>query len=168
MDIPLLDLQLLIATYVLLAVLLAALNFWSNWPVTVKFMSTLVTVAFFFVSYHSWIAQQGWPTRNQLPKQLYIYALHVSEPESIYLWGGDLANGLDNATPRAFALPYSPGLHNQADSVADKLAKGLPIVAQISTPPTQARDQSLFEQLLDPPVDVEFIDAPTSLMPGKH
>lgn len=166
--VPQLDVNALIVAYVIVAVLLLSLNLYSSWNWFVKSMMNLVVVAFLVITYHSWPGILGWPTDRDLPSQFYLHAVNVDEPRRIYLWGTDLDRGLGTTVPRAYSLRYSAKLHDTVDKASRKLRKGLPVIGQVVTKaPTQADNASL-EQVQANDADIEFIDAPQALIPGKN
>ncbi|MBX2879573.1 MAG: hypothetical protein KTR32_06555 [Granulosicoccus sp.] len=151
-----------------MAALLLGLNLYSNWSWFVKLTCNIVVVGFFWVVYHSWPAMQGWPTERDLPEKFYLHAVNVAEPESIYLWGTEFSHGLEKTVPRAYRLPYTAALHDKVDKATRKLRKGLPVVGQISSVPTANTDISELDQSQITDSNIEFVDAPQNLVPGKN
>ncbi len=111
---------------------------------------------------------QGWPTERDLPEKFYLHAVNVAEPESIYLWGTEFSHGLEKTVPRAYRLPYTAALHDKVDKATRKLRKGLPVVGQISSVPTANTDISELDQSQITDSNIEFVDAPQNLVPGKN
>lgn len=148
--------------------LLLGLNLHSSWHWSVKTLCNLVVVGFFWVVYNSWPGVQGWPTERDLPKQFFLHAVNVAEPDSIYLWGTEFTQGLGQTAPRAYRLPYTPALHDKVDKATRKLRKGLPVIGQIT--PTVGADADLnnIEQTQVSDSNIVFVDAPQSLIPGKN
>lgn len=168
MNIPSLDINALILAYIAIAVLLLGLNLHSGWHWGIKTLCNVVIVSFFWVVYHSWPGVQGWPTSRDLPEQFYLHAVNIDEPTNIYLWGTEFKQGFEHNAPRSYRLAYSPALHDKVDKATRKLRKGLPVIGQIT--PTAAASAELTEldqtQISDS--NIQFIDAPRSLIPGKN
>lgn len=166
--IPTLDITGLIAAYVIIAALLLSLNLYSSWNWFVKTVLNVIVVGFFWVTYHSWPGILGWPTEHDLPKQFYLHAINIDEPNRIYLWGTDLERGLGRTVPRAYGLPYSTKLHDSVDKAGRKLRKGLPVIGQVVPKAGTAADLSTLDQVQTSDSDIVFIDAPQALIPGKN
>ncbi|MFK7856794.1 MAG: hypothetical protein AB8B79_21935 [Granulosicoccus sp.] len=148
--------------------LLLGLNLYSSWNWFVKTVSNIVVVGFFWVTYSSWPALEGWPTSRELPDQFYLHAANIAEPESIYLWGTEFTQGLGKTVPRAYRLPYTAALHDKVDKATRKLRKGLPVIGQISSTPGTKAELTSLEQTQVSDTNVVFIDAPQALIPGKN
>ena len=158
----------MILAYIAIAVLLLGLNLHSTWHWSVKTLCNVVVVGFFWVVYSSWPGIQGWPTSRDLPKQFYLHAVNIDEPNSIFLWGTEFTQGLAQTEPRAYKLPYTPGLHDKVDKATRKLRKGLPVIGQIVPNSVAPADLSSLEQIHSTDSNIQFIDAPQSLIPGKN
>jgi len=165
--IPLLDTNYLIAAYVLIAVLLLSLNFYSNWHWLVKGVATTVAVGFFVVTFHSYSAILGWPTTREVPSQFYLHAVQVVEPEKIYLWGTDLDRGMGTTVPRAYGLTYTARLHDKVNKASRKLRKGLPVIGQVPKATALTQGKISGEQVNIVGDNLVFVDAPQALIPGK-
>lgn len=165
---PQLDITGLIIAYVAFATLLLGFNLYSSWHWVVKSISNAVIVLFFAVVYHSWPGILGWPTARDLPPQFYLHAVNVAEPDRIYLWGTELRQGMGHTVPRAYSLPYTPALHDKVDKASRKLKKGLPVIGQISSDAVASNELSSLEQIRSHDQQVEFVDAPQGLIPGKN
>lgn len=166
--IPIADITALILAYLIVVVLLLALNLFTSWNWIVKLSMNLVVVFFFLVTYHSWPKVLGWPTERDLPQKFYLHAINVDEPHRIYLWGTDIGHGLGRTVPRSYGVPYSAKLHDNVDKANRKLRKGLPVIGQVSTVPGGTADLSSFEQTQVHNLSITFIDAPQALIPGKN
>ncbi len=158
----------MIIAYIALATLLLGFNLYSYWSWTVKTLTNVVMVIFFWVIYHSWPGVLGWPTARDLPPQFYLHAVNVDEPERIYLWGTELQQGMAQTEPRAYSLPYSPALHDKVDKASRKLRKGLPVIGQISNSLSTNTDLGSLEQSQITDQQIVFVDAPQGLIPGKN
>lgn len=155
----------MITAYVIVAVLLLSLNLYSNWHWIVKAGTSTLVVFFFVVTYHSYSAILGWPTTREVPKQFYLHAIQVVEPEHIYLWGTDLDRGTGRTVPRAYGLPYTAKLHDKVNKASRKLRKGLPVIGQVTN--TEPPGVSTGEQVNITGDELVFVDAPQALIPGK-
>ncbi len=133
----------------------------------VKSIANIVMVLFFAVVYHSWPGLLGWPTDRDLPAQFYLHAVNVAEPDRIYLWGTEFRQGLAQTRPRAYSLPYTPALHDEVNKASRTLKKGLPVIAQITSASATITQTTILEQIRDNERQIEFIDAPQGLIPGK-
>ena len=131
-------------------------------------MSNLAVVALCWVTYQSWPTLLGWPTERDVPELFYLHGALVEEPERIYLWGTDLGRGLGRTVPRSFALLYSPDLHDRVDKATRKLRKGLPVIGQVTPPAAAPQSTDSLEQVQANEVEITFVDAPRSLVPGKN
>jgi len=123
----------------------------------------------FWVTYNSVQELLGWPTRHDIPKRFYLHAANIDEPNKIYLWGTDLDRGLGITRPRSFEIDYDKGLHERVDKATRKLRKGLPVIGETGTAAANRPEMSRAEETA--PVsdsDIQFIDAPEALIPGKQ
>lgn len=148
--------------------MLLGFNLNSNWSWIVKTLANLVVAVFFWVVYSSWPGVLGWPTKRELPDHFYLHAVHVAEPDYVYLWGTELKHGVGQTVPRAYSLPYTAALHDKVDKASRKLRKGLPVVGQISDIADQSTEPSSLQQLHNSTQNIVFVDAPQSLIPGKN
>ena len=144
------------------------MNLATRWHWLVKAAANLVVAGFFVVTYHSWPGMLGWPTERDLPRQFYLHAVSIDEPSRIYFWGTDLARGLGHTVPRSYAVPYNDRLHDKANKAARKLRKGLPVIGQVGAPESANAEITSLEQAQADNVDIDFIDAPQNLVPGKN
>lgn len=106
---------LLLASYVLIAVLLllALVATGLRWPV--KLALVLLTAVFYFVTWEQNLALRGWPTPASMPDEFRVLWITVQEPDkergepgSIFYWIRPLDEA-DRPTdpPRAHAVPWS-------------------------------------------------------------
>jgi len=149
---PTLEFGAIVASYVVIAVLLLALNLYSRWSWWIKIVTNIVVAAFFWVSYHSIPELLGWPTRQDIPKRFYLHAANIDEPNKIYLWGTDLDRGLGVTRPRSFELDYD---------------KGLPVIGETGTAAAISQEMNRTDEMATTHSDIHFIDAPEALIPGK-
>jgi len=167
-SIPHLPVYGLVIAYAALVVLLLGLNLLSRWNWFVKLCANVLCILLCVVTYHSWPGLLGWPTARDLPENFYLHAVQVEEPQVIYIWGTDLSRGLGRTVPRSFALPYSAQLHDKVDKASRKLRKGLPVIGQVSTTAAPVQSVATMEQIRTNSADINFIDAPQALIPGKN
>ncbi len=125
----------LIASYVVLAVLLLLVLFYSHWHWVVKAVLIGSVSAFFYVTYLSIPDFFGWPTTHYRTDKLRIVAIYIDAPHKVYLWGHDLGDGLEARRPRAFELAYSERLNNSLNKAANKLKKGFPMIGEFRKAP---------------------------------
>ncbi len=133
-----------------------------------KTLCNVVVVGYFWAVYSSWPGIQGWPTERDLPDQFFLHAVNIDEPNNIYLWGTEFTQGLGQTEPRAYRLPYSPALHDKVDKATRKLRKGLPVIGQVANTAGAIEELGNLEQVQIRDANINFIDAPHSLVPGKN
>lgn len=128
----------LVAAYVVVALLLLALNLNSRWSWPVKAVAIVVVSALYVVTYYSFPPLLGWPTDQKPPKRFNLIAVYVQEPDKatgkvgeILLWAADMAQGPRGAEPRAYRMPFSPELHQKVEEAGNKIRKGLPQLGEL-------------------------------------
>ena len=122
----------LAASYLALAVLLLSLNLRSPWRWPVKASASALSLGFLVVGFLALEAMLGWPTEAAPPASFQLHAALVAEPDrltssrgAIYLWLSPRdEGGRPSGPPRAFALPYSRELHEQAARAQARLQDG--------------------------------------------
>lgn len=164
---PTLEFTGLVAAYVVIAVLLLSLNLYSRWSWWAKIATNLLVAGFFWITYSSYQEMLGWPTKHSLPKRFYLHAANIDEPNRVYLWGTDLDRGFANAKPRSYELTYTKTLHERVDKATRKLRKGLPVIGEVSATGVSRQDAGAVE-IKTNQSDVQFVDAPDALVPGKN
>lgn len=150
-----------------MATLLLGFNLYSSWHWSVKTIANAVMVLFFGIVYHAWPGVLGWPTDRDLPAQFHLYAVNVDEPQSIYLWGGELDRGAEGQVPRSYRLPYTAALHDKVDKASRSLRKGLPVIGLVSSRAAVTESLSL-ESIRTQDLQIDFVDAPQGLVPDKQ
>lgn len=163
----------LVSTYILLALLLLSINLYSKWSWSVKAIATVVTSAFYVISYYSFPPLLGWPTTAYPPEQFRLIAAHVSQPNkelgkdgSIYLWLTEIENMTDTPEPRAYELEYSNELHEKIISVKSKMDKDIQQMGEFKEPDDHIN--KIDEQRRGvKSVKIEFYDLPDPLFPDK-
>jgi hypothetical protein len=158
---------LLIAGYVLLALLLLSLNLRSAWRWWVKAGAIVLTVAFFALSFLALQALMGRPTAADPPARFQLHAALIEEPDrggehpgAIYLWLTEKdAAGEAAGLPRAHALPYSRDLHQSAARALAQIKDGQPIEGRTR--------KAAGDALLPRPLQIQLFVAPPVQLPDK-
>lgn len=165
----------LTAAFVVVAALLVSLNIHSRWPWWVKGAAILVTSWLYIVTYLSWPALIGWPTRDPLPDRFRLLAVHIQEPSKltgaegrIFMWATDMDAPTDSP-PRSHDVPYSAELHQRVAEAGAKLRKNIPQLGETETldsgrPDQEVKDAAHYGQKS---VKIEFFDMPDPLFPEK-
>ncbi len=160
--------------YIALAVLLLNLGFYSRWPVWVKGGAILITTILYFVTFSSLQRFGGWPTGSDMPREFVVLSTYVEEPDEalnteggIYLWV--LARGEEqvDTIPRAYRLPYSRELHEQASRAAKQISRDVVQMGKIETVPVRsgaAAQAALIEERVQ---RIIIRDLPSPELPDK-
>ena len=164
---PTLDVAALTLAYVALAAAVVGLALYASWPWAVKAAATLALAALGWVTWASWPDLLGWPTEQDVPRTFYLHAAQIDEPRFIYLWGSDLEGGLGRTLPRSFAVRYDKTLHDRVDKATRKLRKGLPVIGKV-VPTDVSPERAASLERVRVVSDIEFVDAPQALVPGKN
>lgn len=157
------------ASHLGLVVLLLSLNLRSDWPWLVKAGAIAVTLGFCVSAFVALEAMLGWPTATPPPGKFQLHAALVDEPDrlksypgAIYLWLSPRdAEGRASGPPRAFALPYSRELHEEAARAQARLEDGRPVQGAATRRPDDDRRGQRSLQ-------VELFEAPPALLPPKR
>lgn len=165
----------LVLAYMALGLLLLNLCFRTSWPLSVKVMTTICMGCFYIVSYLSWLAVQGWPSDDHLPKHTLVLASYIVEPNLetgqdgyIYVWADDVSSGHPMGQPRAYRVEYNADLHERFLNARKRSNEG---VFQIMTQATKKDDgplgamARLFGQQKSQKLDIR--DLPDPALPGK-
>ena len=134
----------LAAGYALLAALLLLVVLRAPLDWRLKGALVALSMGFAVLGDRAWRDLQGWPATRLPPEDMRVLATHIVEPNrqtddpgAIYVWG------VVDATPRAFRLPYSPPLHDDADNAQRSRRRGRPVVVryadQAAIAPTPGR-----------------------------
>lgn len=134
--------------YGALAFLLLSLQLRSAWPWPVKSAAIGLSLPATVGAFWAIEAQLGWPSSTALPAQFQLHAALVEEPApgdgddgAIFLWLSPFdetaieappavdefdvdAAALPGRRPRAFDLPYSRELHQEVETMRERLARG--------------------------------------------
>jgi hypothetical protein len=158
----------LAASYLALAVLLLSLNLRSAWRWPVKAAAIALSLGFLAVNFLALEGVLGWPTAAVPPASFELHAAVVHEPDrvnpssgAIYLWLSPRdTEGRASGPPRAFALPYSRELHEQAARAQARLQDGRRVDGTAARKRDQHRPGSRSLQ-------VELFAAPPAKLPPK-
>ncbi len=158
----------LTAAYFAIALILLSLHIYSRWSFSVKALATIVVLGLSVVTYKSYPGLLGWPVPStSLPSKLYLVAVEVQEPDSIFLWAKDLDQGLADRRPRAYEISYSKSLHERAERAGRKIRRGIAMIAETnaegSLPSTAAGNVGSVNQSSR----IRFFEAPQGLLPDK-
>lgn len=164
---PTLETSGLIAAYVALAVLLLAMLLYARWHWLAKAAAILLVSAFYYVTYLSLPQLLGWPTTRDLPQRFHLIAVFVDAPHAVHLWGSDLSRGVGPKVPRAYTLPYSRSLHDQADAAGRRLRRGFPLIGELSTAISAGSGAAGGEPREADRLELKVIDVPEALVPRK-
>jgi hypothetical protein len=155
------------ASYLVIALLLLSLNLRSAWRWPVKAGAIAVTIGFLIVAFLALEAMLGWPTEAAPPARFQLHAALVQEPDrassssgAIYLWlSPHDAEGRPSGPPRAYALPYSRALHEQAARAQGRLQEGRPVEGTARRPDSYGFGSRTYQ--------VELFAAPPAQLPPK-
>ncbi len=159
----------LILAYVGLALVLLSIHIYSNWTVWVKAAVTVIGIGLCVVTYNSYPKITGWPVgANALPSRLYLLAIEITEPDTVYLWARDLDQGIGPMPPRAFELPYSKLLHEKAEKARGRLKRGIAVIGEIEPTDNSRNVVGEDESVVVKSSRIRFVDAPQGLVPPKE
>lgn len=165
----------LLTAYVLIALLLINLCFFSKWPLWLKSGMVVLVSGFYFVTYHSLFGLMGWAAATPLPERFLLIAQVIVEPDkesgnkgAIYLWADDLKTGYPSTIPRSYRLPYSATLHSKVAEAAKRKKLGITQVG-VSKPVSHPGLLPGLADRLAPPVadELDFQDLPDPRLPEK-
>ena len=168
----------LTAAYVTVALLLVVLNLYSRWSWQTKTVIIVLVTSSYFVTYHAFPTELGWPASAALPARFRLLAVAVDLPNPaigdkgrIYMWATDATNG---GPPRAYVLPYSEPLRRIASKAGKKLREGIPQIGKDNQ--NKDRSQSFFGRIIGGlqygqkslnSANLEFFDQPPAKLPAK-
>ncbi len=156
------------ASGLMLVVLLLSLNLRSDWRWPIKASAIALSVAVLVLGFRSVEAMLGWPTEATPPPRFQLHAAIIDEPDrltssqgAIYLWLSPRDDdGRPSGPPRAFALPYSRELHEQAVRAQARLQDGAAVEGVAGRPRDDSRPGGRSLQ-------VELFEAPPVQLPPK-
>jgi hypothetical protein len=122
--------DLLLWTYVALALLAGLALVFSHWPKVPKALLVIGVTALYFAADRGLSDAWGWPSRTALPERFVLLAAVIEEPSkqspgALYVWVNALENGRPAREPRAFKLPYAKDLHSLLDEAMKKVRQGI-------------------------------------------
>lgn len=159
----------LIVAYVALALVLLSIHIYSNWTPWIKGAVTVLGVVMCIVTYNSYPKITGWPvTTDRLPSRLYLLAIEIVEPDTVFLWARDLDQGMGFTKPRAYELPYSKTLHELSERARGRLKRGIAIIAEIDAVSGVAGEVTDDDGVVVKQSRIRFVDAPQGLVPEKQ
>ena len=158
----------LATSYLALAVLLLSLNLRSAWRWPIKAGAIVLSLGFLVAGVLALEAMLGWPTAAAPPAKFQLHAAVIDEPDrlsasdgAIYLWLSPRdAEGHTSGPPRAFALPYSRELHEQAARAQARLEDGRGVEGTTARKRDEHRPGNRSLQ-------VELFAAPPAPLPSK-
>jgi hypothetical protein len=113
------SLIVLTVTYAFGLFVLLLLLIRSRLSITVRLAVVLAGGVFYLLHFFSLNELRGWPSDSPLPETFTLHAWQFQEPNPvqgqsgyIHLW----VQGEDWDAPRAYALPYNSGLHDQLET----------------------------------------------------
>lgn len=163
----------IVAAYTLIGLLLLSINLYSRWSWQVKAATTILTSAFYVITYFSFPPLLGWPTTQYPPEQFLLVSTHVVQPDKetgedggIYLWLMEIKNLRNPAEPRAYRLEYSNALHEKIIEAETRMEKDIAQLGEFKKPADN------FSQLAGQKrgvksAAIEFYDLPEPLSPEK-
>lgn len=163
----------IVAAYTLIGLLLLSINLYSRWSWQVKAAATILTSAFYVITYFSFPPLLGWPTTQYPPEQFLLVSSHVVQPDkqtgedgAIYLWLMEIKNLRNPSEPRAYRLEYSNALHEKIIEAETRMEKDIAQLGEFKKPADN------FSQLEGQKrgvksAAIEFYDLPEPLSPEK-
>lgn len=163
----------IVAAYTLIGLLLLSINLYSRWSWQVKAAATILTSAFYVITYFSFPPLLGWPTTQYPPEQFLLVSTHVVQPDKetgedggIYLWLMEIKNLHNPSEPRAYRLAYSNALHEKIIEAETRMEKDIAQLGEFKKPADN------FSQLEGQKrgvksAAIEFYDLPEPLSPEK-
>jgi hypothetical protein len=123
---------LLVVSYVAVAALLLNLNLSVRAPLAVKALAIVLVSGCYVFTYFGIRGQEGWPTGDTLPESFRLEWITVLEPDKasgaegeIFFWIRHLDDSNQpDTTPRAYRLPFSAALAEQAQQALEKIEGG--------------------------------------------
>lgn len=123
---------LLVISYVAVAALLLNLNLSTRAPVAMKALAIILVTACYAFAYYGFRDLEGWPTAEALPKSFRLQWIMVVEPDKatgaegeVFFWVRHLdESNQPGSRPRAYRLPFSAALAEQAQEALKKIEGG--------------------------------------------
>ncbi len=156
--------------FVLIALLLLSLNFYSRWSLWVKIVITLVVSGFYVVNYEAINGLLGWPTGASTPAKFLLIASVVREPNKetgeaggIHIWASEIRDRRPDPVPRAYTLPYDETLHKELELARNGQRNGIPQIGETDSSSVTAFTKQRSGRL----TDVRIYALPDPLLPEK-
>jgi len=95
-------------------------------------------------------------------------ALYIDAPNKIYLWGHDLALGVEGRRPRAYELTYTTKLNDTLNKASHRLKKGFPMIVELH--PIAPVQGQIKNSELNQSQDLFYLliyDVPEQLLPAE-
>ena len=157
-------LLLLTLAYVVVTLLLLNIGFRSHWRWQVKFITVVVTAAFYIGTWYGLKHLQGWPLDESLPAEFRLISEYIEQPNkrkgtdgAIYLWVTNLAEGADSR-PRAYRLPYQEALH---EDITEATARSRPQIGKRVEQAVMNQPEGQMDSV------IKFEDVPRARLPAK-
>lgn len=122
----------LIAGYIIVASVLMVLCLTARLGWRTKAALILLGAGAQLAAYFAFPPLLGWPAEERMPRKFSLVAVHIQEPSQfiesageVYFWVVDLTQGTAQPRPRAYTLPFTPGLKAVAVEAAGKLKKNI-------------------------------------------
>lgn len=164
----------IITSYIIIALLLTSVVFYSALSIKIKAVSGIITVVFLFVSFMSFSPLLGWATEDEPPLRFRLISAYVEQPDklsgdegSIYIWVTKLEDLTSVQVPRSHKLPYTEAFHEKVINANAKLDKGIAQLGEFKKQPNFAmisRDETKSGLISD---QIQFYDLPDPLFPDK-
>ncbi len=177
---------LLLFSYVAVAALLLNLNVAVRAPLVVKAGAIVLVSACYVFVWFGLRDMQGWPTEDDMPERFRLQWVLVEEPDKVtgapgevFFWVRHLdADDRPDIAPRAYRLPFSEALAEQAEEVLEKLQGGETLNGYITrqpmdpdeTPDDAAQSGDRGQQSLagdEARLRIEFREVPRPSLPAK-
>ena len=131
------ELVLLCALYVGVALMVVYLVIGSRLPLVLRAGLVLLVSVSFFASWLLWRDVAGWPARAELPDNFLFHAATIVEPDpekqqpgSIYVWATELTDEGPAPMPRAYRVSYLKSTHAQVQEAEARMRNGNPQVGK--------------------------------------
>ncbi len=158
----------LVSAYVSLSLLLLAMLLYTSWSWILKAVMISAVSMFFYITYLSIPDFFGWPTAHHQPEKLQLVALYIDAPNKIYLWGHDLALGVEGRRPRAYELTYTVKLNDTLNKASHRLKKGFPMIVELRPiAPVQGQIKNGELNQSEDLIDLLIYDVPEQLLPAE-
>jgi len=163
----------IVAAYVVVALVLVLLSLFSRWSWQIKAVMLGLVTAGYLAVYFSMPALLGWPTDRAVPKRFGLLAVYIQQPDKqsgeageVFFWATDLDPDADQR-PRAYRLPYTPGLKAVMQEGQGKLRQNIPQIGEAEPDDEVHGVPSDRQQLGQKSVKIKLRDMPPAGPPSK-